>query len=540
MLAMKKLNKYHFSILAIIITLAGTACWQLIASPYSDDFAYMQIALDDEVGAFWTGFGDKLETFDDAIRSSINHYHNVNSRLANILCIFSMLIPSWIPDLLHAIMITSMMVLILLCINGRKALQSPVLVTLVSLSMWVILPWHDNMVSSDFLFNYAWTTVMTLSFLLIFRQNKLSNRQLIGACILAFLTAWMHEGFTIPTGIACITILIIDKENRRQRMVLLGALALGALLCAGPGTIGRFFEHSEQHQSVSMTYYITRYLSQFTILWIYLFLLGIIAFKQGFKAVVSLLREHSPYILGAATSFAISIMASMGNRALWIALIFITIITYKTLPIAFPNFPKHIKQLLAVILLTSTTSFLAGLCYWQNIISSQQRIMLKELIASNSPCTFIDLTSPQQIPWWTMAIPRQYCYDSNMAILTISSYAEKTTHAVFAPARFKDLEFDQWDKIPGDNPFRGQYPLLCTTDSLISQVKLTVGKSLPAMSPIDRFLASLSGGETAERTIKAYPHPTFDAKGNRIYVYMLESAGLTITNREILKIDVVK
>lgn len=216
-------------------------------------------------------------------------------------------------------------------------------------------------------------------------------------------------------------------------------------------------------------------------------LLGTIAFKQGFKTVVSLLLEHSPYILGAATSFAISIMASMGNRALWIALIFITIINYKTLPIAFPNFPKQTKQLLAVILLTLTTSFLAGLCYWQNIISSQQRIMLKELIASDSPCIFVDLTSPQQIPWWTMAIPRQYCYDSNMAILTISSYANKTTHAVFAPARFKDLDFEQWDKIPGDNPFRGQYPLLCTTDSLISQVKLTVGKPLPAMSPIDRF-----------------------------------------------------
>lgn len=538
------IKTYRFAIIATIITLTGAACWQLLASPYSDDFAYMQIAQDDEDGAFWTGFGDNLETFDDAVTSSINHWMNVNSRLANILCIYSMLLPPWIPDLLHAVMITAMMLLIIYHIKGRNGFNSPATIALVSILMWIILPWHDCMVSSDFLFNYAWSSVMSLSLLAIFSYNKhLSRRQLSWACALAFLTAWMHEGFTVPTGVACIVILLSNKENRRQRLTLLGVFALGALLCAGPGTVLRFFSHREQHESAAMVHYISRYISQLFIVWIYAAILAIITVRKGRAFTSAILRRQLPLLLGAATGFIIALIASMGNRALWVTLLFITIAALQSLPHAVNGdiATPRLKKLTASIILAVTALFFGGLCYWQNIISSQQRVLLKELIASDTPCAFVDLTPREEIPWWTLAIPRQYCYDNNIAMLTISSYADKDFHAVFAPYRFKGLDFEQWDKIPGDNNFRGKYPLLCSLDSVpVITLRFTVGKPLPAMSPIDRLIVALQGNETATRDLKAFCYPTRDNNNRPIYLYIHEAPGRTIANRELLSIDVIK
>lgn len=531
-----------FAIIFMTVITAGIIRWELIALPYSDDWYYLYAYCNEPGMNFLTPGKEMIKTIGDVWESASLHYMLFNSRLANMTMYLTDLWPQAVTDVLNGLMITTMLTLIIINAAGPRGLKSPPVVTTATTLIWLVLPWHDNLVSIDFQINYVWSSVFALTFLYLYRQRAGTPHSAIwwaAAIIVSVAAGWMHEGISVPVAAGCLWQLISDgRANRRNRLLLFGALCAGLFLALGPGTWERIFHRNEIPFSMSAyRWFVSR-----ALLGTLPFLLPVAAgawvwAAKGCETAKGLIKKQSPWIVIALTSYLMGCAVTRLDRSLWIMDISVIVITLEFF--AELSLPKMAKLLVTGSLAAANVAFLIALCHWQTVMATDQQHMIDLRVNEGVRTLYTSMPMAQEAPWYTLGIPRRYNATDDIAQYTFSA-ALDTSNTVFYPVlpiTCKGKPFEQWPKIAGDNPFRGEYPALFSTDSVTCMITLEVGEPLESMPIFNRLLALFNRKSTATH-IPMHPIPLWDGDSGTIYQYRNLQLPRTIKNRRFVAIDI--
>lgn len=540
---MKDSNKHAFVISFIFLLAAGVILWELLAHPFSDDWFYMNTFIGASPEWFFSP-GDPITTFSQAWDSAVSHYLYMNCRLANTLCYFSFLLPTAVVDTFCGLMIMAMLAMIATCATkGFRWLKSPLVITAAATLMWTTLPWYDNMMSRDFQLNYVLSTTLLLWFLYIYIYKPTSSSRLatIGCCALSFVAATMHEGMTLPAIAAAALLFFADKSQRRSRLPLLIAFSAGMLYLLGPGTFERIDGHTS---AIGIDGFVKIFASRALLAllpWLIPAAVAtLLAATRGRRFAIDAIKSEWPWIVIAATNYVIGYAICNVIRGLWIMDIALIIITLH-LALQCRPLPERTKTATAALLAILNIAFIIGVDIVQHRFTTEFNYTLSLVKDHGHRAFYSRMNSQEAAPWWTFGLPCRIDGHDAIAMLTFSSAMDPSHHIVypFLPDACRDLPFDQWTKVAGDNPFRGEYPFLYSrcNDSLVVEVK--VAEPLPSMPPLSRVLAALSGNDTA-RHIKLRPDTIWNGDSGAIYQYILPTMPRTIKNRRFISIDVVE
>lgn len=530
-----------FVTLFLTVITVGVVSWELIALPWSDDWFYLYAYCNDPGVGFLRPSKEVIETLGDAWESISRHYMLFNSRLANLTMYLTDLLPQPVTDVINGLMITAMLTLIIINANGVNGLRSPIKATLTATLMWVIMPWHDNLVSIDFQINYVWSSVFALTFFYIYQRQADTLRGLawwMAAIFVAVAAGWMHEGFSIPMAAGCLWLLLRDRStSRRNRVLLFGALCLGLCLALGPGTFDRIFNGNEIQFDISVyQWFISRALLGTFPLFAPIAAAAWVWAAKGGETAKRLIGQQSAWIVIAITSFLLGCAVTRLDRTLWIMDISAIVITMRFL--AELSLPKVAKRLLVGTLTAANVLFLIFLCRWQMVMAAEQQQMIDLRVNEGVRTLYTSMPMADDAPWYTLGIPHRHNATNRLAQYTFSAVLDTNNNVFYPvlPISCKGKPFEQWPKIAGDNPFRGEYPALYSTDSLTCTITLEVGEPLPSMSPANRLLALINGKSRANHVL-LFPVLLWDGDSGAIYQYDIPQLPRTFQNRRFISID---
>lgn len=541
MIAYRNSKNIIFVILFLLLTAAGVIVWELIALPYSDDWFYMFTYTDIPGAGFLSPGTDLISTPSQAIDSFIMHYVNFGSRLTHLFAYFTDLLPPWLNDIIDGIAIIGLLMLIVSVAFGKDGFKSPIALTTAATLMWITLPWHDNMVSHLYQINYVWSSLPALWFLYIYlyRISTASPSTMRWAVVSAFFTGAMHEGISLPTAAAAALVFISQPRLRKSRIPMLIGLAAGIVVCLGPGTFNRLFYGQEATFDPRMY----RWLVSRAILSLLPWLLPIgamtvIAMRKGLATAWHNLKTEWPWLLIAIANYAMALIIARFGRTLWMMDLSIVIVTLRMLASCSPS-SQRVKTAVAVTLAALNIAFLISLCREQKIMSDDQRFSIDLIKTTGCREIYTRIPLQQNAPWWTLGIPHRYDGTDDIAQYTLSAAmdSDRITFYPILPVSCVGKPFEQWPKIAGDNPFRGEFPNLYSRDSLDLMVKLTVGAPLPDMSPANRLLALATGKSEADK-IKMSVQMLWNGDSGKIYKYSLPNLPRTIKSRKFISLDI--
>lgn len=516
----------------------AVAVWRFVCAPYTDDFAYAHKCLPTCENDFWEIIGERIVGWRDVLESMVNHWLLVNGRLANLLMILSVAMPQWLVSLCHGAMVGLMIWLVMRC-SGAKPM--PWMAAVLALVMWKWFPWHDNMMSSDFMFNYPWTCVAMLGYSFLFFNIRKSKPPIAIAVIVAFVAGWMHEGFSIPLCCAsAFAILFSPKEIRKRQLPMFAALIVGTALCVfSPSTLMRA-DRAMGDMMYDYPIFILRLLAGFYPLYIYLIVIGIVAFQNGCRHALAELRRDAFWLIVMVVNMAVAMAVQTSPRALWAAdaalLVAVTGLLYRNF--VWSRRPHYVATscMLAVLAL-----FVLELIRWQDRLGEEQQEIIGRLESTKQPVICMNLIQESDLPWWTLGIPRDYVADAGTGYFIAHSLTRCSIgqNLLIVPERFEGKRFDDWDKIPGNNPFRGEYPVVYAADSIPRmRLLLTLGDAKPALSPPARLLQSIMGAADCAAQVENL-FRCVTPQGDTIYRYYLMPARGG-RHREVTRIDIIE
>lgn len=509
--------------LTVAVVVIGIVAWRLCVASISDDFPYAHCVTMPSEDDFWDIKGSPIVTWGDAVDSSINHWKIINGRLANIMMLLSQPLPAGMTAVLHGLAAGATLLLMLLCAGGRKVLSVPWLAAVLGLVMWKWLPWSDTMVSSDYYFNYVWSGVAAMGYAFLFLTgigDKQSIVRWAGLACIGFVAGWMHEGFGIPLCAASLAVVLSDRRSRRVRLWMFAFLAVGTVLSTfAPSTLARAGNAAGTYARGSYVLSVLKLLGRFYPLYLYGAVMLALWWHRGREAMMSQLRGGLFWLVAAGAGVAIAVVLQISGRALWLPCIALTILTMRALCDGFESMRRP-GMAVAAVSLVLTLLFLVELVHWQSRVSEGQREVLSQVRATQQPVAYVDLVQEHELPWWTLGIIKQYDSDPiTSRFITCSElrgYDRFMTHIL--PQEWRGVPFGQWPKVPGDNPFRGEYPNYYSRDSIAvgTLLNLKLGRATPSCSPPAKWLRLLSRRTEAEAVVAAVS-PCLTIQGDTIY-----------------------
>ncbi len=523
---------FVMAFLAIITILV--VAWEEIALPHSDDFFYMTTYVVENDVIFIAG-GERITTIGQALSSFWDHYLLFNCRFTHFFVYLSNLIPYWLYAAICGVLIVSMFVLIVVNVGGRRALSSPILVTGAVLLAWLSLHWEDYMVSKDFQINYVAPSVLVLLFLRQFLRNtaEFTRRKMAWLMILGLVAGWMHEGFSLPVGAGLLWILYSDKRCRRSRYWLFGAFAVGTLLCVGPGTILRIGRMESSYSISHYSYYISRAFVAFVPWLLFLAVLLLAKWRMRSELFRLLVKRTAPWLIIAAVCFLIGCGMLLTGRVFWVMNLSLVVAALIVMKEAF-KVGKTVKWVGSSAMALINVAFLVSLCCYQHKVSQEQSQMANALMAGHKELSPV-MPIGEQVPWWTLGIPQRiYWYDYSLR--TFVNYYAGYSHVVYPVVGCGDKEkrFEQWRKVPGDNPFRGEFPVLYMRDSIPCTLILECGEPTRSTMPFNRLIMAVTGKSSANVNARIVRVESGDSAA--LYQYIPWDLPRSIQGREVLSV----
>lgn len=538
-------KRLDISFVVIFMTLLtiGIVTWELIALPYSDDYYYFFTYCDRPGIGFLTPSDQPITTFGQAIDSFNLHYLGFNSRMANLFMYLSNILPTEIRDIICGVLIVTMLALIIISACGKRGLMSPLTVTSASTLMWIMLPWHDNLVSIDFQINYVLCVLPVLWFLYIYlyKISSVSRKLLIGTGFIAFFAGSMHEGMSIPALTATIAVYTFYPADRKRRLALMIPFIVGVAVCLGPGTFRRLFYGGEMNFDIAhYPQFVTRAISG---LWQWLMPIGAmfyLAARRGWNTAAKLTAAEWPWMLMAIVNFVIGLLVLRMDRTLWMMDISLIVVTLKLLS-GHNAMKQSVKLTISVVLAALNLTFISGLCVEQNKYANDQQFSIDMITEKKCRAIYTNLPLEDNAPWWTLGIPHRYDGRDDIAQFTFSSAMDTSIETFYPilPAKLIGKSFEQWPEIAGDNPFRGEYPNLYCSDSISAEISITVGEPLQSMNPVNRLITLVAGHPKATH-VKLYPIMLWDGDSGKIYKYSIQALPRTIKSRRFISLDMEK
>lgn len=503
--------------------------WQYNAAPMYDDISYSRMALDKPQVSFWEGEGKQIETWGEVWESSINHYKNINGRLTNILMFFTVLLPSGVSAFIMASLISLMFWAIIKAAEqwAGKPLSSAV-VWLTAALMWLWFQWNDSMISMDYALNYVTPTFTTLIFSLAFLSNRQNSLTLWLGITAGFLTGWLHEGFSLPLIAASAIYLIFYNVERKNRGLMLLALVAGACICIiNPATFIRIAEHSESKGFIGGIRFIINNLKEVFLQFAVMFVLGVILFIKQRKRFFT--NGNLQYILfwGSACigSVAISIVLKGSGRVLWLASLCLLVATL--------GFLRELTDCKRIVNSTSSIFIMALCILWtcgviktERKISATQQELISQLKANKNGIVYVDLYRMRDIPWWTFGLLHQYAPTTLLWNLAYNYSLHQ--HPLILPTHYMGKGFEEWDKLLGNNPYRGFDDFWYSKEKIEegTTYRATMGEKTAKFAPWSKD-SQTAGAYTAE------PMFAIDEKGDTLWISLI----FTPYTRELVKLD---
>lgn len=472
------------SAFVLLVAAAGFISWMLAAGDICDDIYYRYYCPSpDEIAnqgmKFEPGMTRLLQGPEDAVSSFWNHALTKHARLANLFVFTLFTLPDWVADVLHGLMF--MLTVALTCLlTVRRPLDKPLCVITTVLALWIILPWWNMKASSDYMFNYLWTSAAVLAFLYVvrdFRHRHPGPAATVAATVLAIVAAMMHEGFSVPVSAglgAWITIEFalarkdktrLDDSISRQCLVIcltFMAATMWHFFC--PGMHERF-NHEATHDAPAFAAVFGPYLICALFIWLTVALWLFLWYRRGSRWAVKSLRDNIVEIVGCAASYAIAIIMFKPDhpRYMWAALLLAAVMMLRML-FTFRLFKSRSTTVMAL-----TGALTLALAVFYVDMTATQRQLFKEyqiVDAANMQhpgdrLVFADITSPGDEDWWVHYIATGYYHSDEWTAIVLGYKAGmKQLTPVILPTAAKGRPLSELPRIDGDAGMHLVYPFI--------------------------------------------------------------------------------
>lgn len=482
--------------LVILIASIGFLLWRLASPKVADDFPYSYclqsadvFAADDNprqraIDAFWSCQSDEISSWSEVVSSSINHYSLINGRFANMLALASAMLPMWVVDLIHALMFVLMLVMIMR-LSTPDWHRNPLLTLLLALSVWIVMPWEDNMASSDFLINYVWSSALILTFIDC-RRGRQKGWKILLTALLGFVSAMMHEGFALSFSLLIVAMLLKDlkadfpiKEKILSSILPTTTYLLGMAVVMSSPALWQLFGQRQEWQ-LPLNFFVYNLGIR---LWpFYLALiLCLVAWRVKRKRGVADSVDIYGWVATALISCAIAIISSQADRALWPAYLVAIIICISRCEIMTRRIrplPMMLNKLLFTLGCLTLIAWQSALAYHQRNLSQQQSLVAQRLEETRRPLIYADVSSQGDLPWWLFEIPAYINNSGETARFNLYASVMKTTSRplMILPEKYKTLPLDSLPEIDGNAGLRGVFPTYYSPNRLCDTMLLHFGR----------------------------------------------------------------
>lgn len=502
---MKKLSVI-ISVTAIAVFAVCVALWQYYSVPVHDDIQYGYICLDTCEDDFWEIKGTEVSSVKEAAQSAWHHWKLVNGRLANMIMPFATLWPAWLLSSLQGIMAAAAMLFTLFFGLGRKALSYSWICALLLLSVWKLLPWFENFCADVFMINYVWSSALVLAFTwIVLNPRVLSTRMRTTlACVLGFVAGMMHEGYSLPALAVFAAVIFIPSfapgshnlstGERRRIIVPVIFFTAGTLLCAfSLSTLSRLGRYDADYGRVSFVQCIMQNGRHSLPFFIYVLLCVFAYFKIGWSKLGHAIKEQRAWILFVAGVWAVLLLLGLrAPRLLMLPNLVLLIMCLQMFMTAFSGNVRPLKGI-AVACIAIQIVFFANLLPYQ-IKASAVINEYNEIVKSRGDGkVYTNKSLSVGVPWWTFALvhdnltPESYY---RHLLKMIPKYRNRrNVCALVLPDSLQHVaDFDSLPAIPGDNPFRGVYPMILSRCPIAkgAEVEVVLGRRLPLVNPMRR------------------------------------------------------
>lgn len=530
---------YVMSVVLLMLIAIASIAWMYYGVEWFDDLQYKRMP--GEEIAFWFSEGPLITTFSQACEAVPYHFTVGSTRLPNLIQVFFNLVPPVIVDVLHGLMIAIFIFMVVVVSGGRKSMCSFGFVGVAVLSVWVLLPWYDQMLTSVCQLNYVWVSVVCLLFIRLFESDDmLPQRWKSLQWVVAILVGLMHEGFTFPIMLGALLVMVVEKQDRRRRAIMTTLMAIGAIaLFLTPGMFSRL---DSQVKPQTLSHFISAInvsVLQLISVYILIAVTAFTAWKRGRQYIKNFYRQNLMYIVIIIVGYALAVVSVSVRRGLWFVELSSVILILKLL---FDTFEwwRRTNVLLGVVTGLATVVSITGVAVWQSKFSKEVGEVCRQVEASGRPIAFVDLVDPGNAPWWTLNVAQSMASNSgNNAYCRHFGYVDYKGILIL-PFRYKDKPISQWDKLPGDAGAMGQFPYIVTTKPTGGLLQLTLGCHQPAASPLDRVISKLTTEEIDKGMVPAYYWTVVLESGDTIYCHNINLLGHAKRHRELLSIDECK
>jgi len=206
---MKKLS-YVILLITITVIIGLLQLWS--APTMSDDILYRFIWQTE-----WQSPLEPITSVGDVIKSQLVHYEYVNGR--SIMHFIGQILINLMPEEGYKIINTLMFLLLIgsvvKYVSKEKVFYGIITALTFGLLFLVIKGFGTAFIWSMGSFNYTWSLLFTMAFLLLLR--RLGKREISWSLVplipLSFLFGWTHEAIALPVSISIIAYIIIHRKD---------------------------------------------------------------------------------------------------------------------------------------------------------------------------------------------------------------------------------------------------------------------------------------------------------------------------------------
>ena len=529
-------KEYFKSVILLLLIAIVATVWMSNGVEWNDDLQYMRMP--GEGIRFWYSEGPLITSFAEACEAVPHHFSVGSSRLPNIIQVFFNVFPPLLVDIMHGLMIAILMLMVVISIGGKTALRSLGIVGVAILAVWVILPWYDHMLASVFLLNYVWVSVASLLFMRLFYSDDfLPKKQKYWQWIVALILGLSHEGFSFPIIAGAILVILIDKNDRRRRLLLTSLVAIGAIsLFLTPGMSMRLDTQMPPMTLSSIKRIISLSLTHLLPVYLLIIATAFAVFKHGWHYTIKFYRDNALYVGAMAAGYVIAISSGQVKRGLWFVELLGIILTVKMLFETFTWWRRN-NETIGVIAGLLTIISIGGVAVWQSKFTKEIKEVCHQVAISGRPVAYLDLIDPGDAPWWTFNVPQSITSMSGNSAYNRHCGFANNNNILILPLRYKNVPVSQWDKIEGSAGAMGQFPFYVTTQSTGGELTLSLGEYQSAASPWEIVINKITIENENRCTIKSPSWVIKLATGEIVNCHNIGRYGDYPRHREILSID---
>lgn len=539
-------HRYTFAFALFLLMTAGMVAWQLSGTDWVDDWNYK--LMPGSYKEFWEMKGTKITTFGQAIDAIGNHHRLITPRLPNYIQTIANFVPAWMVRTLHGLMLAAAFLTLALSCGGKRVMRSAGFVAVLWLSTWIVLPLSDHMISSDFAFNYLWTSPIIMIFVYLFVSGQWrSGRWSFLPWVIAAVTGMMHEGASLPIAAGCAALIAIDNTDRRRRIALLVLMAGVALVFFfNSGMFTRIDQHVISRNNTFLKWKLIRLALECHGLYLAIAGMIIVFIKHGRGEAMHFAKDNIIWLTATAGAMAITLVTMTHGRSLWFVDLFGLILFFKALYRYFKwwSAPRYgIATIAGAALLSSITASAAI----QHRLSAESDFLAKSLTQDESPVVFIDFIAPDSVPWWTFKVPQSITESYSNGVLTIF-HTDKFSYTLMLPTELSDKNPEEWQKAAGNTGLSGRYPFLAgrkrlsRPDMLILTFRgdIPLGDRLINEGPVNALINLARNGGKSHSTAYPVSEWAIEYRGDTLWCYSIDRLRNLDTNIGITRIDTIR